>query len=406
MVEIDPRVQRRTLSGDTSRQIVVCRVVCIFFMMSVHVRPYFDASAWDVTDAMHWVGILWVDVLGRASVPALSLISGFLIAMRFGRDTAGGFVWKRFKVLCLPMLAWNLVFQGLLLLPWLLTGRPSGTHDLFFGGSAVAAVFEHLLFLYGHPTNVTLSFLRDLFVSSLIAWCALRFGSRGVLIAFVLSLLLWQTDFYGEAVLRTSIPSFVLAGVLVQRHVGHLNPPVAAAATAYASLALVTALLWAGQGERLEDMLPGSLWSMTFRGLATLCVLDAAFRLASGGGFGVLKRWEPAAYLAYLSHSVVILFGWGFFERVVGDTGGALYVAFFLAMPAFCFVAALAAIPLLDRMPAWLQVLARGKSRRRVPAPAPAPAPARPDSGRAGPTDAAMPPAGSGVSSPPTAMTP
>ena len=41
------------IGAETSRQIVVARVLCIFFMMSVHVSPGFDASLYGPRDAMH-----------------------------------------------------------------------------------------------------------------------------------------------------------------------------------------------------------------------------------------------------------------------------------------------------------------------------------------------------------------
>lgn len=365
MRETQPSEKRRTLDDATSRQIVVCRVLCIFFMMSVHVRPYFDTLTWHRGDAMHWIGTVFVEVFGRASVPTLSVISGFLIALGFGTSSLGSFVWKRFKVLCLPMLCWNLALQALLVAPAVLLGQPSATHDLFFGGSTVDAVLQHLLFLYGQPMNMTLSFLRDLFVCSLIARLALGLGSRGVLVALALSVAAWQADMYGELVVRNSILSFVLVGVLLQKHVGHLRPPTPVAMAAYGVLLGVTGLFWAGLMDRVEAVVPPDVWRLAFRSAATLCMLDAASRIARCNVFGFLRMCEPAAYLAYLSHTLVTFVGWEVVRRVLGGVDHPLYAAYFIATPVVCFALAIAAMPVLDRAPGWAQVLLRGKPRAR-----------------------------------------
>lgn len=77
------------VAAETSRQIVAARVICIFFMLSVNVSPGFDAATYGPGDAMHWIGALWVDVPGRSSVPALSIVSGFLMSAQVGRRSFG-----------------------------------------------------------------------------------------------------------------------------------------------------------------------------------------------------------------------------------------------------------------------------------------------------------------------------
>ena len=194
-----------TVAAETSRQIVAARVLCIFFMLSVHVSTGYTAAAYGPGDAMHLIGALWVDVLGRSSVPALSIVSGFLMSAQVGRRSFGAIALERFRTLILLMLFWTAVLATLVLAGYEFLGARTGAYQRFFAGGLQPLIAQHMLFLHGHPANLPLAFLRDLFVCSLIVWALQRLMGRWVVLALPLSILVWQTVGYGEVILRPMI---------------------------------------------------------------------------------------------------------------------------------------------------------------------------------------------------------
>lgn len=354
----------------TSRQIVALRVLCIFFMMSVHVSPGFDATAYDAGDAMHWIGALWVDVLGRSSVPALSLVSGFLMSAHVGRQGLAGIARDRFSTLVVPMLVWTAVLAGLAVAAREVAGAETLTWQRFFGDGPGPLVTQHLLFLHGHPANVPLAFLRDLFVCCLIV-AVLQAGlGRWVVLALPVSILIWQTVGYGELILRPAILSFVLAGVVLQRGPGHLTLPWGAAWVVRAAMVWVVAQHWWGWSVPFAEMLPSDLQTLLFRAVVSAFALDMALVLSRGPVFAWLRPWEPVVYLAYLSHGVVISGLWQGLAPLVGGPSGAGYPLFFLAAPVVALLVARGMARGLDHAPAWARIALSGKAGRRdAPAP-------------------------------------
>src|SRR5262245_14565639 len=93
-------------SDDLSPSIRICRVLCIFFMCYVHVNPGLDA--FDVSGALAQMKFVLGDVLGRASVPALSFIAGYLgVAALARRGICTSYIRERWRRLMIPMICWN-----------------------------------------------------------------------------------------------------------------------------------------------------------------------------------------------------------------------------------------------------------------------------------------------------------
>jgi hypothetical protein len=361
-----------TVAPETSRQIVAARVICIFFMLSVHVSPGYTAAAYGMGDAMHWIGALWVDVLGRSSVPALSIVSGFLMSAQVGRRGLGQIALERFGTLILPMLFWTAVLATLVLAGHEILGARTGAYQRFFEGGLQPLITQHMLFLHGAPANAPLAFLRDLFVAGLIVVALQRLMGRWVMLALPLSILIWQTVGYGEVILRPMILPFVLAGVVLQRCWGHLTPGRGLRITVRVLMLGVVAHHWAGGLAPLEEMVPPDLWLIAFRCIVSAFALDMALVLSRGRLFPVLQRWEPVVYLAYLSHIVVICSLWHALNPLVGGPQGWAYPLFFLAAPVIALLTARLMARALDHAPSWIRTVVSGKAtpRLRVPQPA------------------------------------
>lgn len=334
-------------------------------MISVHISPGYDPTDWDASELMYWIGPLWVDMLGRSSVPALSVISGFLIAYNFEKQSIKTYIWRRFQSLYIPMVVWTGLLAGLLLAAALLFSVYTRNFFLFFDTSPIDTILRNILFLYREPANVPLTFLRDLFVSSVLATIILRYVGFLVVPIFVFSALIWQTIGFGEIIFRGSIPTFMLAGIILQQRIGHLSlPQYTIFVSTFAFLVILTNM-WFGFLGAIEETVGATIWNAALRLVLTVWILDIAYRIAKRGIFlNVLTELSKVSYLAYLSHTVVIYSSWEILERILGSNQHPLYALFFVAMPFLVFFIAIALQKLIWNFPALIQIAVTGKSKR------------------------------------------
>ncbi|MBU2957448.1 acyltransferase [Paracoccus sp. C2R09] len=90
-----------------SELIDCARVICISFMMFTHLKEYQGSILYG--GQLNALGVLTNDYLGRASVPALSLVSGYLLAMGAVRKpsvTVRDFATKKARSVLAPVLVW------------------------------------------------------------------------------------------------------------------------------------------------------------------------------------------------------------------------------------------------------------------------------------------------------------
>lgn len=76
-----------------SLAIKISRVICIFFVSYVHVNPSMDRWVDEVPEKLSifgTIGTILLDVLGRASVPALSILGAIWLFQPIAVDQIGG----------------------------------------------------------------------------------------------------------------------------------------------------------------------------------------------------------------------------------------------------------------------------------------------------------------------------
>lgn len=113
----------RDLNSDAVR---CARVLCIVFMSYVHLHFDIDPNAeFPLVDA------LFVETLGRSSVPLLSVISGYFMVGFFQRRQYFEAIIQRAKTLILPMVIWNTIAV-------LLLGQKKGRFGTTFSPSPSA----------------------------------------------------------------------------------------------------------------------------------------------------------------------------------------------------------------------------------------------------------------------------
>ncbi len=83
----DASTQLGPLDADISRRIRTCRVLGIFFVIVVHLQPAGEAIPRS-PQLVEIIRYFLINVLGHASVPLLSIISGYLL---LGSDESRGY---------------------------------------------------------------------------------------------------------------------------------------------------------------------------------------------------------------------------------------------------------------------------------------------------------------------------
>jgi len=148
-----------------------------------------------------------------ASVPALSLFSGYLLSK--SRDTSAfGIILQKFRTIVVPFLFWNTAIFFLIVL----INRQFDISDshLFMAVSKYYLLNGAIGF-YAAPANEPLYFLRDLFVCICLFSIIRNFLRKFVYlsVAIVIFTLNYFYDFDRGIILRNTIPLFFLIGCAI-----------------------------------------------------------------------------------------------------------------------------------------------------------------------------------------------
>ncbi len=347
MPEIDPNERL---------QIQICRVLCIFFMMSVHVPPGRSSPSLMSTGDLAWLGYVWADVLGRASVTALSFISGYLLVRMAAEAPLAQIARRRFRSVIVPMLVWNAVFIAMVACKALLAPDP-GAPWLRTDAGLLAA----LTGLTGPTANLSLFFLRDLFVSSLVVRLALGWLRRWPAAVLTAVAIVTVFDLAEPLIFRPSILFFAMAGAAHAQRASRLTEVLTRRLGIVLALAIglaVAARLGLPNGgtpqRELEALLKHSL-------LAALVIAVSAGLTRNETG-AALARLEPRIFETYLLHVPLISAAWFLWLPVFGSANLPGYAIFFFAAPLISMVAGQIFGILCDRWPGDVQRLVRGKT--------------------------------------------
>lgn len=334
-------------------------MLCIFFMMCVHVNPGIDNASVVSTGEFAWIGRSMGDFLGRASVAALSLISGYLLMRTTADVPLMVIARRRFRTLIVPMLTWNLIFCALLLAKVLAFGVASD--NVLVDGET--GLFANLTGLTGPTANLALFFLRDLFVSALIVRLTAPWLVRWPVAAMALIGAVTLFDLAEPLVFRPSILFFVAAGAIYASRAPSLAAPLTRRRVILTVLALLGAM-------SLLALLPleheGSVREA--HDLLRRCLL-VVFMLVAGATLALTRigAWilpfERRIFETYLLHVPLMSVLWVPWALLVGQADEPQYVLFFLAAPPVALVCGLAFGSFCDRLPRSVQMLLRGKAQ-------------------------------------------
>ncbi len=324
------------MTANDSLAIKICRVMCIFFVMYVHVNPSNDIWLEKVPSNLSYIqhiGDILLNVLGRASVPALSVLGGYLAVSAYNRRSNWWkYVKERWQTIVIPMITWNII---LIILSILIFATIGASTDVVRKMSPFQhmspLVLADLITSYNNGSaTIALNFLRDIFVCSLmfplINQLVKRFDVAGVGIIWLVGL----TVTFSPIVLKANILMFFTAGVYFALHSTRLIPSPRVALKLIATLLIVFGLVY---------FLPalsayaGKVPNTIFRVLVTTAFLMASITLSRINAGKLLARLEPMTYLLFLSHTTIFLVLWGVWQRLFGNEMTWPYPLFFIIAP-------------------------------------------------------------------------
>ncbi len=348
------------LDADLSKRIRIIRVICIFFMMYVHVNP--GLGSHEVVGILGWAKYLLVDLLGRASVSALSLISGVLIVYELTRKPYRTAIATRVKTLVLPLLTWNVVILVVSLLIFTATKQQTDTYRNIQGTSALSLIVGKLLAVDANGATTALNFLRDVFACALLSpgliWASKRLG-----IAFVVGVwLIGLLHGFEPVVYRASILMFYTLGVYAAVRHARLRFQLW---HGLAALAVLVAVAYCSSipGLALAEV---PQLNGTLNVLKRLCLTLGVFLAAQA----ILKhdtiarrfvQVEPRIYFIFLGHTVFFLCCWGVWQMAFGKSLQFPYILFYVLLPVAWVLCSRYAMAIVSLMPRAAQIALRGK---------------------------------------------
>lgn len=347
------------MPSDESRLIETLRVFCIVAMMWVHVNPGLASPSAVTSGDYALVGTIFGNTLGRVSVVLLSFVSGYLIWHRSRTVPLHRFAASRFRSVLVPMLVWSAIFILMAVTKAPLTGVTS--HKIEGIDLDTESLANAWAGITGPTANLSLFFLRDLFVGSLILRAALPLVARAPIAVAAVVLLAASGQALEPLIFRAPILQFLVFGAVAARLgytlTGLARPMVALPVGYLLSVASVAA--FSQPGNPLLDGL--HLPALAMR--AGVCFLLLAFTqtLLSGLRRPALHGLGRHAYLAYLMHVPFLGVLWVVWRTLVGGPSEPSYAVFFLAGPVAAFAVAVAIGHVLDRAQDVLQIALRGR---------------------------------------------
>lgn len=350
------------MTPSETEAIKICRVLCIFFMSYVHVNPGLDSFAGELPAHLALLKTVLADALGRASVPALSVLGGFLAVAAYARrNNWAVYARERWQTLMVPLISWNAVIILLSVLIWLASGAKTAVlRELPRLEWAELPLLLDRLTAYNYGSATTaLNFLRDIFVCSLllpVLLAVLRYtGAAGLALIWLAGLTLG----FAPVVMRPAILMFFCAGIYLGLQ-GSLFRPRWGALSKLAA-ALLVPLAVVGLAPLVVDQYRDNAADVLLRLLVSGAFLLAAYGLSRLAVGGLLARLEPMIYLMFLAHASIMLVFWGVWQKALGPSLAWPYALFYIGAPLATLLVVVLVYRCLAFTPAILQQALIGK---------------------------------------------
>lgn len=356
-----------------SEPIRIARVICIFFMMYVHVNPAlsdFDPAGQGVR-IFDLARMEIVNTMGRASIALLSVISGYLGVFSLRKAGFPGFAARRARALLVPLAVWNLAFLALVL-----AGEQvaAGYAARSLGGPVTTERLASLVFAaFDAPANEPLYFLRDIFVCSLMAPFLIAARQRSAWLYWTGVLVIYAIGQVSPLFITPNLLAFYAIGVWIacQGRLPVIPRPLVASSGAAVFLigAWVTHLeigyVRAPTPARLMEL---EAWLTVIRFPAAILFWWMALALSRSRLAGRVAALEPYIFFVFCAHMLILTVLWFAWQVPFGGYYAPAYPLFWAGAPVAALVIAVAGARILDRLAPGLFALVNGGralSRRR-----------------------------------------
>lgn len=329
-----------------SEPIRIARVLCIFFLVYVHVNPGVSEfnPAVEGIGAFDWLRFTIVNSFGRASVALLSVISGYLIVHSLERAGYGAVLVKRARSLLIPLAIWSAVFLGLVMLGDRVD--PGYAAKTLQGDLTLTRLPTLLLGVFGDPANVPLAFLRDVFVCALTVPLLLAALKRSGLLFMLVVLGLFVLGHLSIFLLTPNLLLFFSVGLwfAVSGTVPMDVPRSVFLISLFAFVVLGIVITGWNFDYALDQTATRDLQIevalSVIRVPAAIVVWSISVWLAHQRFGRALSQFEPYMFIAFCTHMIVLLPVWFIWKGVLGGYYGAAYPVFFFLSPVVVFVSA------------------------------------------------------------------
>jgi hypothetical protein len=331
----ETRAPARHHSDDqVSQAIGIARVMCIMGIVYVHAWTGRNGNDLQVLNHTPQGMLRWalIELMGRSSVPLLSMISGWLAGPSITRRGAGNFLSGKLRTVLAPMVLWNalaiVLVSGAAWAGWIYGPRPV---------SWWWTINELFCLITPDDINVQIPFLRDLFVCMLAVPLLVRWPDR-VLGGVAGLALIWALAPIAVPVLqRPSILLFFIMGMLARRH--HLaawmaSRPLVLMASPYVLMAGVK--IWlegVGIDRGFNNPVMLASVDLVMRFATAIFFWALAWRLARSRVAAPLLRIEPYMFLMFCAHLIMIWLAGPLIGGLSGPIGSRFYPVFLLTQP-------------------------------------------------------------------------
>ncbi|KKC27772.1 acyltransferase family protein [Sphingomonas sp. SRS2] len=348
------------VSRDISDSIRVARVLGILGLVIIHVPPW-RVDLGDPPRAIETFDLIFLycqELFGRASVPLLSVISGYLMVHQHGAIDALQRLSKKARSLLVPLVGWNVI--AVLLSVALARHLPFSSI-----GEAANALFA----LTAEPAIHPLYFLRDIFLCAvlfpLIRLAVERAPIASLTLIAILSLAGWTWPlFVGSGPLL-----FFTAGVAIALGKLSAKPDLRQKRLIIAAGLLAPAFTTAVMVQMLLDTAGADWLKLAFAMGLFLERICGAWFVWIVARWVLRQRWnpliqaiEPYIFIVFCSHVLWLGLAWRLIEAAGVTYHHPLYPLFFATAPFQALAAGLAIAAVLRRVsPSLLGLLCGGR---------------------------------------------
>ncbi len=344
-------------------------MLCILGIVYVHAWTGLDGHKLMLARDSGQGMLRWalIELVGRAAVPLLGAVSGWLAARSAAKRGWAAFMRGKLTAIALPMVAWNVIavalVSGAALAGWIAAPVPRDAWALLNELTALARPNE---------INVQMPFLRDLLVCMAVAPLLAR-APAWTVAAVSVGAAAWSVAGVDPAfplLLRPSILAFFALGLLLARREGAVEraggAPVAWALALYLALAAVRTWVEVAYDDPARDW-PMAVNAFDLATRAAACVLfwRLAWRLAGTRLSPALARLERFAFFTFCAHLVLVWLAGPAIGGLTGRLGSPGYPAFLLVQPFLAFAASAGIALVLERhTPRVARALSGGRLAR------------------------------------------